>query len=92
MIREPRKALKVNYEPCHGVVAYLKERDRPKQSMASITGFGGRRSNPHRKSFTHAKPKPMPRFLRCRDPNVLEFPDEIRGQHWTAYLSPPVPQ
>jgi hypothetical protein len=37
VIWEPRKALNVNYEPCHGVVAYLKERDRPKQSMASIT-------------------------------------------------------
>ena len=37
MTREPRKALKVNYETCHGVVAFLKERDRLEQSMASIT-------------------------------------------------------
>jgi hypothetical protein len=34
---EPGKAQNVNHEPDHGVVAYLKERDRPKQSMAPIT-------------------------------------------------------
>jgi hypothetical protein len=34
---EPGKAQNVNHQPDYGVVAYLKERDRPKQSMASIT-------------------------------------------------------
>jgi hypothetical protein len=36
VIRKPAKAQNVNHEPDHGVVAYLKERGRPKQSMPSI--------------------------------------------------------
>ena len=34
---EPGKVQNVNHEPCHGVVAYPKERGRPEQSMALIT-------------------------------------------------------
>ena len=37
MLSEPGKAQNVNHEPDYGVIACLKERDRPKHSMAPIT-------------------------------------------------------